>query len=70
MVPNSFGNRSFMRPMGSLSLHSKCLFYSFNFVGGREGGWGGKYHANGSIIPLFQQVPNVFPMGVPNCTLL
>jgi hypothetical protein len=25
MVPNSFGNRNFVQPMGRLSMHSKCL---------------------------------------------
>jgi hypothetical protein len=25
MVPNNFGNRNFMQPMGRLNMHSKCL---------------------------------------------
>ncbi len=54
--------RNFMQPMGRLSMHSKCR----DFL---------------SIFPLFpifslqfpigsHQVPNVFPKGVPNSTLL
>ncbi len=41
MVPNSFGNRNFMQPMGRLSMHSKCLdFFSFKFAWGGGGGGG------------------------------
>jgi len=58
MVPKSFGNRSFMQPMGRLSLHSRCLFFSLKFWGG-----GGRKRKIFFILPLFQQVPNVFPMG-------
>jgi hypothetical protein len=47
MVTNSFGNRNFMQPMGSLSMHSKCLdFFSFK-------GWL-------RIFFYFLLVPNMF----------
>jgi hypothetical protein len=37
---------------------------------GVEGGAGRGKRKIFFIFPLFQQVPNVFPMGVPNRTLL
>ncbi len=45
---------------------SQCVphGFSFKFLGGEGGG-----RKIFSIFPLFQQVPNVFPMGVPNHTL-
>jgi hypothetical protein len=62
--------RNFMQPMGRLNMHSKC----FDFLGGdggRGGGEGGNFYF---IFPLFpsssQWVPNVFPQGVFNSTLL
>ncbi len=74
MVADSFGNRNFMQPMGRLSMHSKCLdFFSFN-LGGR--GWEDFFHFS-FVLSMFPsssqyvlQVPNVFPKGVPNITLL
>ncbi len=81
MVPNSFGNRNFMQPMGRLSMHSKCLdFFSFKFAWG--GGGGGVFFFFlffSNVFPSFftkkhlfyiSFVPNVFPMVVPNSTLL
>jgi hypothetical protein len=61
MVTNRFGNRTFMQPMGRLSMHSKCLdFFPFKFwVGVGERGE-----------DLSHQVPNVFPKGVLNSTSL
>ncbi len=35
MVPKSFGNRSFMQPMGKLNLYSRCVV--FLFLSGGEG---------------------------------
>ncbi len=48
---------------------SQCVpnGFSFKVLGG--GGGGGKRKIF-FIFSLFQQVLNVFPMGVPNCTLL
>jgi hypothetical protein len=53
MVTNSFGNRTFMKPMGRLSMHSKCLdFFSFKFwVGVGE---------RGEDLSHFFFVPNMF----------
>ncbi len=51
MVPKSFGNRSFMQPMGRLSLHSRCLVF-----GGR--GERGRFFS-------FSLCSNRFPMCSP-----
>jgi hypothetical protein len=73
MVTNSFGNRNFMLRMGRLSMHSKFLeFFSFKFWVG-ERGEEDFFHF--PFVPFkfsmsSHQVPNVFPMGVPNSTSL
>ncbi len=54
-MPKSFGNRSFMRPIGRLSLHSRCLVFFKNVFGGKEEDF---FH-----FPFVQQVPNLFSMG-------
>ncbi len=53
MVTTSFGNRTFMQPIGSLSMHSKCLdFFLLSF------GWEGWE----AFVPKCSlQVPNMFP---------
>ncbi len=66
MVTNSFENRNFMLRMGRLSMHSKFLeFFSFKFLVGGGGARGGGFF---SFFLCSFQVPNVFPMGVPNST--
>jgi hypothetical protein len=57
MVTNSFGNRNFMQPMGSLIMRSKCLDFCFERGGGE------------SLFHLFPNVPFKFSKGshqVPN----
>jgi hypothetical protein len=77
MVTNSFGNRNFMLPMeGSASTQSSLNFFLLEFwvEGGGVEARGGDFfrfsfvHFKFSM--SFHQVPNVFPMGVPNCTSL
>jgi len=77
MVTNGFGNRTFMQPMGRLSMHSKCLdFFPFKFwVGVGERGEDlshfffvpNMFSSSSQYVPY---VPNVFPKGVPNSTSL
>jgi hypothetical protein len=71
MVTNSFGNRTFMQPMGRLSMHSKCLdFFSFKFwvSGGRWGGFFSFFLSSQHVLVKFPSgsqyvpyVPYVFP---------
>ncbi len=68
MVTNSFGDRTFMQPMGRLSMHSKCLdFFSFKFwVGAGAGGKGffSFFLCSQNVLIKFpmssHQVPNMF----------
>ncbi len=56
LLVTNFGNRNFM-PMGRVSMHSKCLDFFFQVLGG----WWGEFF---SFFLCSHQVPNVFPKSV------
>jgi hypothetical protein len=72
MVTNSFGNRTFMQPMGRPSMHSKCLdLFSFKFWVGEGEDFSHFFFVPNMFSASSQYVsyaPNVFPKGVLSST--
>jgi len=58
MVPDSFGNRNFMQPMGRHNMHSKCLdYFSFKFGVGRDN----FFHFSLQVLNGFPRFPMCSP---------